>query len=237
MLTDCASWKDVPVYKFLHEKDVEKVLDGSLMFRPLRFYRELEKTHGPWIGDELENTVKLVTGDRFVTAAQLDRLTPTGGFKFIAGDIVVRNITIIWGGTSDPRFDPYVWCASFGTFPELCRAMCTKSDRNLDPYDACIAIPCFQSFCAHIVDAGIIDGGARVRDLRGEAKAVGYGHVTYGPDVATPPIPSPFLKSHTFSQQREVRWAILPDRDYGDQLFVTFPDARNFMKRNPLDFG
>jgi hypothetical protein len=216
-------------YKFLRLKHVPLMMAGTVVLRPLSYYRQLEITQGPWIGDRMENAVetKIVRGG----PVQIDELvasSPRGYDPGISGtgEVLVFDSEIRYLGQGDP----YVLCLSVGDFNDLSRTMCRKSDRNKDPYDACVMVRDVPAFLTHLKDKGTVDGKPLTEVFRGAR----FGSVVYS-DVSRPPgagqhdAPSPWLKDRKFSDQREIRFAAMPRSHLGDMVVVKFPDPDNFL--------
>src|SRR3954470_19261286 len=46
--------------KFIDSENIDRVMrDGTVMLSSFQYFRDLEKTRGPWIGDELEAAAEL----------------------------------------------------------------------------------------------------------------------------------------------------------------------------------
>ncbi|WBL82294.1 hypothetical protein I3J27_18350 [Bradyrhizobium xenonodulans] len=224
---------DKPVYKFLRARDVDSMMSGSVLIRPLSFYRRLEEEGGkPWIGDRLENRSEVSVGhlsDK--TPELLKRIAPTGMPAAIspmdgAKDWSVDNINF----TYEFANDPWVFCASDGDLEALTKVMCGGGG---DSYDACVRIKDFSAFHRHLHERGHVDGEPLANLFKAShADRVRYDRVSIAIEEGQPLVPNPFLKDIKFADQREARYALLPANPIEkDTLFVRFSSPDNYLVR------
>lgn len=223
-------------YKFLNADDVPKMMAGSILMRPLRYFRDIEAKMGTWIGDGLENSVEItLSRTHGLTYDEAKSVMPPGysfddtGFPLN----ITEGVRFIYE-SGDEKF---VFCISVGDFGHLREAMCVRSERNPQPYDACVEIMYVKSFFQHIVNTGMI-GQARFLDV---FEPPGLGKVRYedvSRSVASLPLaePDPFRKRRQFQFQSESRLVATPRTVLTDAVKVTFKDAGLFIREKEVPF-
>ncbi|MCA1514558.1 hypothetical protein [Bradyrhizobium sp. NBAIM01] len=221
------------MFKFLRSRDVNSILGGSVLIRPLSFYRRIEEEGGkPWIGDRLEYTSEVLVqhiSDR--TTDLLKRIAPAGMPAAIspmegAKDWSARNLMLSYTFIDDP----WVFCASDGDLKQLTKIMCDGSE---DGYDACIKIKDFGAFVTHLYRMGRVNDKPLAVLFKGSrCDQVKYDRVSLLIEEGPPPAPNPFLKDVKFSDQQEARYVLLPANPIAeDTLFVKFPDPDKYLVR------
>lgn len=217
-------------YKFLDKADVDKMLGGTVLMRPLRHFIKLEATAGRWIGDAMESGV-LANIKGLHTAQSVSEMTPVGFSPIIGGHSVESYMEdcIIHFKAPD---DFYIWSSSVGNLKDLKSVMCIKSERNPKPYEACIEILDLEAFTRHVHATGVI-GPTTFSGAFSECQLaqVSYQEVTKVPGTGRLPSPGPFIKSKDFEFQREHRFAAKPRGNLTDQIIVHFPRPAQFLRQ------
>jgi hypothetical protein len=212
------------IFKFLRSEHVGCILkDGTVQFGRLSHYRGLEKTHGPWIGDQHEGTSAVTvevlewtaTDDLAANEEMARRFSPgPGGLKFAPGSKVS-----MYGAPGAIKHtsvgdDEFVFSVAVGGLKKLTRTMCVDAK---DPYDACLELKCsLKTLAEEIYHSGRIPGlhNGRIRELFHRPT---FGKVTYRQIVqnfgAPVPQPSPFAKDLFYKEQKEWRICLKPLND------------------------
>lgn len=233
-------------YKFLNAKDIDRVLrDNTVLISSLKYFRELEKSRGPWIGDELEGSTRLKTPPLTLTegSPELEMMNRANiglgmfkeGFAKASG-----GGRIDMGGVTFVHQVPpmHIYSYAYGNFDKLKQAMCVDA---VERYDACLHINDHEALLKAIYKEGEILEIAT--PARVAFKAAGWAEVSYDEverDITAGPVipPSPFKKALRFASQCEYRYAFdpamegLPERivvrvpNLGDYFKVVFRDFR-----------
>lgn len=233
-------------YKFLRSEDIDNVLrDGTLLLSSLKYFRDLEDTQRPWIGDRLEGATELTTPERLtltenspelemVNRANIGLGMFTEGFAKISG-----GGRIELGGVRFVHQVPslYIYSYSCGDLQELKKQMCVNA---IEPYTACLAITDPGALLKAIMtQAEVLTTHAAVSTV---FKDAGLGQVTYGEveqDIRTGPAmaPSPFRKAFKFAPQQEHRLLFDPAvNDFPERIIVKLPNVARYFQEVFRDF-
>lgn len=151
-------------YKFLNKQDVDYVLqEETILISKQSHYRsEYERTGDEWIGDPRDGDSRLRL-NLFTSKPSQEDIDAAARVS-IGIDKDSRNIWM-FGNESIERYDEYIFCVAKGDLESLTAAMCTRSERNKNPYDACIEINDMDALCKLLGDG--CEGYARA-PMRGQ---------------------------------------------------------------------
>jgi hypothetical protein len=228
-------------YKFLRSEDIDYVLrDGTVVVSSLKYFRDLEDTQRPWIGDRLEGATELTTPDRLTLTEGSPELEMVNRANIGLGMFKEGFAKISGGGRIElgsVRFvhqvpSLYIYSYSCGDLDELKKLMFEDA---IDPYTACLKINDPLALLEAIMTEGeILATHAAVSVI---FKDAGLGPVSYGEvmqDISLGPViaPSPLRKGPKFAPQREHRLLFGPAADdLPERIIVRLPNvARHFQE-------
>ncbi|MDX0157849.1 hypothetical protein GOC22_19685 [Sinorhizobium meliloti] len=196
----------MPLFKFMKSEHVHYVMEReTLRLCRQGYYRRLyETTKDHFRGDNEDGRSKLTAtsiltsaGDE--TSQKLQRL----------GIIIKGKDTSIGQLSVGATFDYFIYCVARGEFEDLKPAMYTKSEANLEPYDACLELVDEARFHRRLAGLSVNSPSAPAGGL--SWKASRFLEVKYAdvPGDALSEGHSPLIKRTLFSSQRE--WRLLFD--------------------------
>lgn len=200
-------------YKFLNAEHVDAVCQkGTLIVSSFQYFRDLELTEGPWIGDRLDGATEMRTPEQYVLtegSKELDTINNAnighGMFKQFAevssgGVIDMSGATFI---TTTPLL--YVFSFSGG---ELATLRTSMTHNEVRPYDACVRLLSPWRLLVAIMDEGVVvdlDVHFKTLFFHNMIDEVKYSPVSRSVTDGQSIPPSPFLKDVRFSSQCEHR--------------------------------
>ena len=224
------------VYKFVDSKDYKKVLDGSVIFSKLSYFRVMEARYEKaWIGDMGEGTA--VTYIENVVSTSED--DPIRNHLSNLGLLNVSGVgkLVIQNSTSIRQMDAYVLSFSWGKFSKLKNAMC--SGRQDNSYDACVKIPNVNKLKKAIWQHGkyqsFSSNDKSFRKISDDFRLIDSGIVTYGSNITTLTRsgykdPTPYIKDVSFSDQSEFRLIMTPcSVSSPNRIIVSFPNINSLI--------
>jgi hypothetical protein len=163
--------------KFMRSVDVDKILAGSILFRPLRYYRILEIVSGDrWIGDRSEgvshwienNPLASEPSDSGKISVNIDvasgAIEMSGPPKGVSGIVMtsgvadnIHSMGMSEGSSANLRahvVDGFAFCFSKGDLDSLWPVMCRQTDD--DPYDAAVEINDLYRFVINLYFFGTL---------------------------------------------------------------------------------
>ncbi len=211
------------LYKFVSPGDEKYFSIGSIQFRKLSYYRNLEKK---WIGDPMEGRVNVFI-DR-MESAKLEPNDPSGMHVIgrsvgrlsglIAVPTGVSSNAIIQNVGFDLRCkDVFIWCASLGPLSLLRETWAKYSDAGYDNATP-LGINDIKDLFNYLVEDGSIEIDGSAKKFKDIFQYVHMGIVQYKErsglyGVVDLNSASPFIKEKEFSWQREFRIILTPYRD------------------------
>lgn len=231
---------------------------GSVLFRPLSYYRILEVATGDRrIGDRTEGVLRWTKANSLAGEdsgvgnfkLQLDvtagTLGMSGGPKLVAYAQNPDGFAYCRGGSPSITYtqitDGYAFCFSKGELDKLWLVMCDPAD--VDPYDAAIEILDLQSFIWHLYFTGEFRIGSQplmyVRDVfRLEWSRVQYRTSTDERDdrPVSEKVPllaggKPFVKGMDYESQSEWRIVLYPNTPLDlCSLLITVPNITHLIQ-------
>lgn len=227
----------MPLFKFLNASHVHHLTkaENLRVCRQSHYRKMYERTGDDWIGDEHEGRSEVLLNEMFIEevgpAEQMIAARSGIGLMLGIKHIHLKNIQSV------RHFNDFIFCAAQGEFDELRVAMCTKSDFNPFPYDACLEITDSSAFISCLMHGTVLcesltepTQGIRSTDFskviyqNTPLNAFAYDHL-------------PLIKRTKFSLQSEARLIIeFVDKRIGDMEVVNIhcPGISAFLREIPL---
>ena len=204
--------------KFMNTEHVDRVLkDGTLIVSSFEYFRKLEATHGPWIGDRLEAASELTTPANFTLVegspelqraneAHVGRGLFTGQFARVSGGGKIEMGGVRFVYQVEPM---HIYSFASGDLDELKTRMCVEAQQ---PYDACLRIIDPSALAQAICDIGETADGSPFKAIfvMIRHEPVKYEPVTQDILTGNAIAPSPFRKAPHFAPQSEERFVFVP---------------------------
>lgn len=216
-------------FKFLNSEAVDNLLAGTIRLSSLGWFRHLESTHGPWIGDRLEGAASY-HGALCIPPAKRLRV---GNIQLSAP----RNKSAIVANLELACRHMLVFCFSDGEYSELWHEMCElRREGGGEPYDAALQIVDTRLLAEQIWRGKILELGndSLSKHFRPwQMQPVKYGTRELELALGAQELEiSPFVKSERFRQQRETRIALTPHSNYMlDRIHVRIKNPHAVLRR------
>jgi hypothetical protein len=210
------------VHRFLSKQRLQSLMQGSISFTALRYYRLMELAYGDrYIGDQDEGRQKTVASFVPGNDAMNERIT-----ERIAQHVQVRAKELEFqSNTFVDKVEGFVLSCSEGPLEELL-ANARRGAFGRNPYDGCVRIDEPERFARSVWEEGRMPDGKPVQE---ELDAPQCDLVRYDlspADIRDGPIRSadPFKKSNFYEKQRE--WRIFfgaKERLRCDRVVISLP--------------
>jgi len=204
--------------KFINTEHIDRVLkDGTIIVSSFQYFRDLEATQGPWIGDRLEAASELTTPENFTLTEGSPELQRTNEANVGMGLFTGQFAQVSGGGRIEmggARFvqqvEPmHIYSFASGDLDELKTRMCVEAQQ---PYDACLRIFDPSALAQAICDTGETPDGSPFKALFAMIRhePIKYEPVTQDILTGNAIAPSPFRKAPRFAPQSEERFVFVP---------------------------
>jgi len=227
--------------KFISTEHIDRVLeDGTLIVSSFQYFRKLETTQGPGIGDRLEAASELTTPENFTLtegSPELRRVNEanvgmglfTGQFAQVSGSgkIHLGGVRFVQEVES-----MHIYSFSAGDLDELKKRMCIEARQ---PYDACLRIIDPGVLAQAICDKGETEERRPFKTLFAMIRhePVKYEPVSQNILSGNAIAPSPFRKAPCFAPQSEERFLFVPapgGRALADRITIRLPNPYNYFE-------